>query len=373
MGNTFARNKSLFFFLIGLVVLFAVVYFLWEPLLPFFIGFLIAYMLHPIVGWIQKKLPAVKGKRGEAIERIAIIIVAFLIILALIAGIIYLMIVSISGPFAQMIANAPTLITDGLEKVGDWFQSVIKDLTASQQAQINQAVNNIGESLGTWLQNAFASIVPRIFSTVTFIFGFFILPFFLILFMSNIPTLGRQFYSMFSPGIGYHVRNFFRILDTVFGRYIRASILAGIIMGIIVVILFLILDIPLAIPQGVIFGAFQLIPTIGGAIASVIGVILVLATDPSQLLAAIIVFIVMNLVVSTVLIAKLHGSAVRMDPSIIMILIVVGGFLGGVLGMILIVPIIAVVYALYKYVRDEIKRNQIEDNNANPPPSPNET
>jgi predicted PurR-regulated permease PerM len=186
--------------------------------------------------------------------------------------------------------------------------------------------------------------------------------------MSNVPTLKQQFYGMFSPEIAYHVKNFFRILDTVFGRYIRASIIAGIIMGAMVVILFLIFDIPMAMPQGFIFGIFQLIPNIGGAIASVIGVILVLATDASKLIPAIIIFVAMNFVVSTILIAKLHGSAVRMDASIIMILIVVGGFLGGVIGMIMIVPSVAVVWALYKYARDEIKRTQIENDGEGPTP-----
>jgi predicted PurR-regulated permease PerM len=367
MGNTFTRNKPLFIFLIALVILFVLIYLLWEPLFPFIVGFLVAYMLHPVIEWIHKRLPF-KGKRGETIQRIVIVIVAFLIILALVAGLVYLMIMSISGPFATMLANAPTLITQGLEQVGNWFQSVIKDLTPDQQAQINQAVGHVGGALGTWLQDAFMGIIPQIFSTFTLILGFFILPFFLILFMSNIPSLGKQFYGMFSPQIAYHIRNFLHIMDVVFGRYIRASIIAGIIMGVLVVVLFLLLDIPLAVPQGFIFGIFQLIPNIGGAFASIIGVILVLATAPSKLLAVIIIFIVMNFVVSTILIAKLHGSAVKMDASIIMILIVVGGFLAGIIGMILLVPLVAVAYAVYKYAREEIKRNQIQADTNNTPP-----
>jgi predicted PurR-regulated permease PerM len=367
MGKTFARNKPLFFFLIGLLVVCIVLYLLWEPMLPFLVGFLIAYLLLPLVEWIHKRLPFAK-KRGQTAQRLSIIIIAFLVMVALVCGLVYLMILSVSGPFAHLIANAPTLITQGLEQAGDWFQSVIKDLTAQQQAQINESISHIGDSLGTWLQDAFTGLLPAIFSTFTSILGFFILPFFVILFMSNIPALGRHFYGMFSPAIGYHIKNFLHILDTVFGRYIRASIIAGLIMGAMVVILFLIFDVPMAVPQGFIFGIFQLIPNIGGAVASVIGIILVLATAPSKLLVAIIIYLVMNFVVSTILIAKLHGSAVKMDASIIMILIVVGGFLGGVIGMILIVPVVAVVYALYKYTREEIKRTRIENGDPEPPP-----
>jgi predicted PurR-regulated permease PerM len=120
----------------------------------------------------------------------------------------------------------------------------------------------------------------------------------------------------------------------------------------------MIIGVPLAPALGFIAAIFELIPNIGGAIASVIGILVTLAISPDKILWVIIMYAVVNLVIGSVLIAKLSSSAVRMNTSVVMILIVVGGYLGGLMGMFLIVPIVAVVYAIYKYTREEMGKNK---------------
>ncbi len=285
-----------------------------------------------------------------------IVLICFLIILALVCAVIYFLVRSISGSFGNLIANAPTIITNGLNTFQGWLHSQIKNYSPELQKQVNDTFATIGSAIGSWLQGAFTTGLSFIFSTVTFLLGFFTLPFFLIFFMANIRELGKGFFSLFSEEIIYHIRNFLKIMDRVFGRYFRAQILIGIIMGIVVTVTLYLLRVPLAPALGIIAGAFQLIPTIGGAIAAVIGIIVTLAVAPGQIIWVIIAYVLINIVLGTILIAKLSGNAVNIDPSVIMILIVVGGFLGGVLGMIIIV---AMLYALYKYVREEMKRTEL--------------
>jgi len=66
-----------------------------------------------------------------------------------------------------------------------------------------------------------------------------------------------------------------------------------------------------------------------------------------------------NLVIASILIAKLSGEAVKMNAAIILVLVVIGGFLGGIAGIILIVPLVAVIWALYKYVIEEMEKTKI--------------
>ena len=148
-------------------------------------------------------------------------------------------------------------------------------------------------------------------------------------------------------------------MNDVFGRYIRAQILRGIITGVIVTISLMIIGVPLAPALGFLAAAFELIPNIGGAIASVVGILVTLAISPDKIWWVIIMYAVVNLVIGSVLNARLTSSAVRMDTSIVMILIVVGGYIGGILGMLLIVPIAAVIYAMYKYTREEMRENSL--------------
>jgi predicted PurR-regulated permease PerM len=92
-----------------------------------------------------------------------------------------------------------------------------------------------------------------------------------------------------------------------------------------------------------------------------VGIIVTLATAPSQVIWVTIAYMVINLAIGNILIAHIQGRAVNMDGAIVMILIVVGGYLGGIIGMILITPAVAIIFALYKYTLQELKRSQIED------------
>lgn len=358
-ANVFKRNKVLFLFLIGLIVLCALIYALREPLLPFFIGFVIAYLLLPVVNRVDKWLPF--HKKGHEIQRIIIILLVFLIILALIGLIAFLVSSPFVASFGKLIANAPTIISSGLETLGGWFDSLFRNLTPEQQTQAQEALNNVGTAIGQWLQTSFVSWLKFIPATFTYVVGFMTLPFFLILFMANSRNLGKGFYSLFSSDMAYHVRNLAKILSRVAGRYIRATILLALIMGFLVYISLLIIGIKWAPALAVIAGAFQLIPAIGGALAAIVGVIVTLAVAPAKIIWVIIAYLVINLVGGSVLIAKFQGDAVNIDSSIVMILIVLGGFLGGVLGMILITPTVAVIYAIYKYVRQEMQRSRTEE------------
>jgi predicted PurR-regulated permease PerM len=359
MSDTvFKRNRVLFSFLIGLVIVCALLYLLREPLLPFFIGVVIAYLLMPVVDWIDKYLPF-KGK-GNEIQRIIIIIIVFLIVLVLIAAIVYLVLSSILHSFSALLTNAPALISNGLKTLGDWIERVIQPLSPDQQKQAHDIVNNIGGAMGNWLQATFMSGLGFIPSTITFVVGFLTLPFFLILFMANIRVIKKGFYSLFPVEVAYHLRNFISILDSIFGRFIRAQILLGIIMGFLVYVALFFTGIELAPSLALIAGAFQLVPAIGGALAAIVGILITIAVAPDQVLWVSIAYIIINLGIGSILIARIQGKAVNMDGSIVMILIVVGGYLGGIIGMILITPAVAIIFALYKYVLREIKLSRIE-------------
>jgi predicted PurR-regulated permease PerM len=358
-ASSFKRNKILFFFLLGLIIVCALIYALREPLLPFFIGFVISYLLLPVVDWIDKRLPF-KGK-GNEVQRIIVIIVTFLIILALIGLLSFWELSSLINSLSTLLADAPTLISDGLKAVGSWLESLVRTLTPDQQTQAQDIFNNIGSSIGNWLRGVFMSGLRFIPSTITFVVGFLTLPFFLILFMANIHSLNRSFYSLFPTEVAYHVHNFIAILDNIFGRYIRAQIILALIMGFLVYISLFFIGVELAPSLALIAGVFQLIPAIGGALAAIVGIIVTLATAPSQVIWVTIAYMVINLAIGNILIAHIQGRAVNMDGAIVMILIVVGGYLGGIIGMILITPAVAIIFALYKYTLQELKRSQIED------------
>jgi predicted PurR-regulated permease PerM len=364
-SNAFKRNRVLFSFLIGIIIICALIYMLRDPLLPFFIGFIIAYLLLPLVDWMDKRLPF-QG-RGHEIQRIIIILITFLVILALVVLLLSLLLPSFISSFSHLLMNAPTLISNGLNTLGVWMESIVQTLTPDQQKPAHDIINNIGESIGNWLQSALLSGLQFIPSTLNFVIGLLTLPFFLILFLANIHNLDKGFYALFSTEIAYHVHNFFEILDKIFGRYIRAQVILAIVMGSLVYISLLLIGIEMAPSLAFIAGILQLIPVIGGALAAIIGIIITLAIAPSLFIWVLIAYLVINLVIGSVLIAKIQGHAVDIDASIVIILIIIGGYLAGIVGMILILPAVAIAFGLYKYALKEMERFHTEERKPETP------
>lgn len=353
--TTWKRNSTLFLLLIVLVVLCVIIYLLRTPLLPFFIGIVLAYLVVPLVDWIDRKTPL--KTRGQSIKRMAIVIIVFLIILALLCLIGYLVLASLINSFSMFMTNAPTLITQGLQTAGQWLESILEPLAPEHQQQAYDIINKIGLAIGNWLQGAFVSGLKFIPSTYTFVVGFLTLPFFLIVFMANVHSMGKGVYRLFTKEEARHIHNFLHILNRIFGRYIRSQLLLAVSMGILVYIALLILKINMALALGVIASLLALIPVIGGVLAGIVGVIVTLALAPAKVLLVIIAYVVINLIGGSILLAKFQGDAVNIDPSIVMILIIVGGYVGGILGMVVITPFAALAFALYQYIRKEIQKS----------------
>ena len=359
IGTTFKRNSTVFLLLIALLVLCFVIYLLRVPLIPFFVGIVIAYLVVPIVDWVDNRLPL--KTKGHSVQRMVIVIVVLLAILALLGLMAYLVLSSLIESFSMFLANAPTLITKGLTTFGDWLDSLVQPLAPAQQQQAYDFINRISGSVNTWLQESFLSGLKFIPSTFTYVVGFLTLPFFLIIFMADVHRMGKSVYRLFSAEVARHIHNFFHILNRVVGRYIRAQLLMAVAMGIMAYIALLIIGINMAPALAMIAALLALIPIIGGVLAGIIGAIVTLAIAPAKVLLVIIAYVAINLLGGNVLLAKFQGDAVNIDASIVMVLIIVGGYVGGILGMVVITPLAAVVFALYNYVLDEMRSSAVKE------------
>jgi len=357
--STIYRNRALFGLLLGILIVGILVYLLREPLMPFAVGLVVAYLLLPVIDWLEKRLPFY-GKKGQYAQRIVIIILLFIVLLAvLVFGAIFLT-TSVAGSFSSLFATLPNVITNGVTAIGGWIDSLIAPLSPDIQKQVNDAISTVGRSIGQTLRGAFMTGVSIVSASISFVIGFLILPFFLIFFLSNSHSLGKGFYSLFSRETNRHIHNIAHITNVIVGKYITCQLLLAAVVGVSAYIGFTIIGLDLAVTLAVIAGIFQLIPTLGGAMAAIIGIIVTLAVAPDKLFWVIIIFVIINFVVNTILAPKLQGEAVDLDPAIIIVLIVIGGYLGGIIGMILITPAVALAYDLYQYVRAEIGSPPIE-------------
>jgi len=351
--NIFKRNRALILFLIGLVIVFGLFYALRSAVFPFLFGLVLAYLLYPLILWVEAKLPY-KG-RWLAAKRISLIILSFIVILGLVAIFFFYLITSVADSFAILLINAPEYISEGLTTLREWFESLRQNLPLEIRQQADEYISNLGATLGTALQGAFAKSLSFMPSTFGMVLGFISLPIFLFYILKDTRKLSEGFYSFLSPRIALHASKIFSIIDVVLGRYIRAQLLLGLVVACLVFIGLSILGIPLTPALAVLAGVTELIPILGPWIGGIVGVVITLAVMPDKAIWAALVYLLVQGLENTLLVPRIQGGYLHINPAILMVLLVVGSYIAGIWGMILFPPLTATVVEIYKYVRENIE------------------
>jgi predicted PurR-regulated permease PerM len=345
----FQRHRNLIFFLIGLIVTFAILYALRSAIFPFIIGIIIAYLVHPLINWIETKLPY-KGKYHQT-KRIVLIFLIFILVIALIGLFIFYIISEVADSFIVLIQNAPSYITGAWKTIEGWLDSFRYSIPEEWQQELNNYIKEIGGKASGTIQQGVMSALEFIPTTVNFVLAFISLPIFLFFILKDTDKLKEGFYSYLTPGVAIHTHNVINIVENILGRYIRAQLFLGLVVATLVFIGLSVLRIKLAAPLAVVAGITELIPILGPWLGAAVGVLIALATAPDKVIWVAVVYLAVQQVENIFLVPRIQGGLLHINPAILMVLIVLGSYIAGIWGIILIAPLTATIVEIYKYVR----------------------
>jgi predicted PurR-regulated permease PerM len=165
---TIRKHGNLISFLVGLIIVFWLLYIFAPAVYPFIIGMLVAYIFLPVITWIEKKLPK-RHHKWTTVIRVASIILIYIIILALTALISFLVITTILNSSWELIENTPKYFSDALSFSQGWFESIKQHIPPNIQLQISETVNQIGATIGNSFKDALikgASFIPTTYGVV---------------------------------------------------------------------------------------------------------------------------------------------------------------------------------------------------------------
>lgn len=335
-----------------------VVNYLGSVLLPFFIAWLLAYMLYPIVMFVQNRLH-VPG-------RVLSIVVTLVFVLGVIGGIVYLIIPPMIEQFEKLgelvtkylhetthIRNFPLTIREWLNQNSDEIQRFFRN------KEVSEAIRNAMPKLFAVITETANIILSVIASFVTLIYLFFIL--------LDYEVLSDGFIRMFPKKNRPFWRSLMDDVEKQLDSYIRGQGLVALCIGILFCIGFTIIGFPMAIGLGILMGLLSLVPYVHGFGLIPIALLAGLkAADTGQnfwviLLSALIVFIVVQAITDMVLTPKIMGKAMGLNPAILLLSLSVWGALLGFIGLIVALPLTTLLIAYYKrYVTKEGNENEEE-------------
>lgn len=338
----------------AILIVFAVLYlvnYLSTVLLPFFVAWLFAYLLFPVVKFVEDKLHV-------KIRAIAILI-TLLALLVVIGGIVWLIIPPMLDQFKLLI----NILNNWLQQSTD-----ANNITSWIQQRINENRESIEEFLrGKDFRDLLQKATPKVFSIVgqtasvllsvvasliTILYMFFILLDYEYLtnnWIKIFPQRNRPFWQELMVDVERELNN-----------YIRGQGLVSLCLGILFCIGFTIIDFPMAIGLGVIIGILNLVPYLHTlALIPTAFLAMLKAADTGQNFwwvfgLAMAVFVICQLISDTVLTPKILGKTMRLNPAILLLSLSVWGVLLGFIGLIVALPLTTLLIAYWKrYVTRE--------------------
>jgi len=349
MTDLLTKHWRLVALVLGTIIALWVLYLLRIALFPFVLGLIFAYLLMPVVSWLESKLP----RQGSWLEfkRVFSIIVIFLIILCLVAVFSYFIVTAIIDASLQLAEGAPYFIGKSLYQIQEWLEVLRQQFPPEVRQEVDKALLEAGIALGNAIRDALIKGISFMPSTFGLFLGLGALPLFLFYLMKDSEKLKRNLFSGLPPRINEHASNIISIIERVLGRYIRAQLMLGLIVAYFTFIGLLALRIPFALVLSLLAGIGELIPTLGPWISGAVVVIVALAIAPERVLWVIVLFLIIQLLENSLLVPRIQGGYLRIHPAIMIFLLVLGAFIAGFWGLILAGPLTATGVEIYRYVR----------------------
>ena len=315
---------------------------------PFIVGLLLAYLLDPLVDrFARLGLP-----RGLSV----------LLVFAIVIGLIVLILSIALPPLIRQIATFTTELPVIVEQIQYQvnhlnelydrlgFGSELRSIADMVVAAAIDAVQTLDISFLQPLIDSAASFISSIF-------GYLILPAWLFFLLKDRPKLragaDRALPAAWRPDVWAIVG----IIHEVFGKWVRGQLILGGVVGLAsfigLTILGFVVD-PIfgkfALLLAIIAAFGELIPIIGPIISAIPAVLLGLTAGPVPALAALLLYLGIQLVENNYLVPKIQSDAIDLHPSAIITALVIGGAIFGLLGAILALPVTAAFRDVFKYV-----------------------
>jgi len=340
------RNRLLLW--LTLAALVAVV--LWisrQVLLPYVVSLVLAYLLLPLVNWLDNHMPA--RFHQWRIDRPLAIILTYILVLAIVGGILAFAVPLLINQVEYLIQNWPTLV----EKAQDWGKQGVnwyETLPDTWRTAVETNLKSLHSEVVSAIQNGVVAAIRQLFSTFGFIIGFIVIPFWMFFILHDAGQVKKGALGVFPESIRADIVAVAGLVDDVLSAYIRGQFLLMVFVGGLATIALLIIGVPYALVLGLIAGIFEALPVVGPLLGAIPAVLVALLGNPISAVYVAIAFFAIQQIENLLLVPRISGKSVKLHPAVVMVVLVLGNQLAGFTGMLLAVPVTAIIRDVFKYL-----------------------
>ncbi len=381
-------NISFIFGILGKVV---------SVLMPFIVGLCMAFvvneLLKPLERYWDKIASLVRVKRAKkpkkeiknkflkklsfkkagadiakVLKRPVCLILSILIVLGVIAIVLLIVIPSLADTIMGIVSQ----LEGYFNQIEKWYSELVAFLSANTDFDLSRLnidfdkiLTSITSSLTDMVSGFVSNTITVGSSIVTTILDIFIGFVFAIYFLSSKEKIGTQVHRILGFVIPEkRISSFNHILEvtsSTFSRFVVGQITEAVIIGLLCALGMLIFGFPHVGTISLLIGVTALIPIFGAFIGTGVGAFLILFVDPIKAVWFIVFILVLQQLEGNLIYPKVVGSKLGLPGILVLVAVTVGGGLFDFVGMLVGVPICAVVYTLVKEYLDKKDEEKAAD------------
>ncbi len=321
--------------------------------IPFLVGLLLAYLLDPIVGWVEVRVRS----RGGAIALVLGGALGLVILGGAILGPLLGREVAHMARLTQEVLSNSRVAAEAAQRLPPDVWEAVRNLLASPEVQ--EFLRS--DSFLSLLQGAARRLVPGIMGVLSGAYSMvmgmavvLVIGLYTVLLLYEFRTLRERWHSLLPASWQQPVRAFVADFDQAMSRYFRGQAMVAAVVGGLFAVGFTLIGLPLAVVLGVFLGVLNMVPylqIVGFIPAVLLAGVHALETGSSfvvVLALVLVVFVVVQAIQDLVLTPRFLGQAMGLSPAWMLLSISIWGSLLGFLGLLLALPLTCLLLAYWR-------------------------
>jgi predicted PurR-regulated permease PerM len=334
------RLRKLILLILSIILLLLALLFLYRIrgiIIPFFLAALLAYILLPPVEFlIKRKIPMTYA-----------IILVYLTCTGMVAILVLYIFPGIFSELNKFAAEIPEYAKSIQSSLREWQQTYSKfDIPDSIRQIIDENIFSIEEKIIDMVRN-WAALFIGLFS---YTFSLIILPILTYYFLKDHELITKKIVSVLPPKYREELLNLWAMINVVLRRFIYGHLTVALIVGILTGVGLNLIGVKYAVTLGFIAGVADIVPYFGPIIGAVPAICLALLQSKKIALYTALVMFIVQQIESSVISPKIISDSVGLHPLIIIFVLLLGSYLFGIWGMLVAVPLTAVLRILINYL-----------------------
>ena len=334
--------------------------FVFHIILPFVLGGAIAFVLNVPMNFVQRNLfneDKIKGKkRMQKLARPVSMLIVIFGVIGIVGIVMFVLIPQLGTTFANLGASIQEFIPKVQEwaedifhnnqEIMEWVESLEFDWNKIMETGINFFKNGAGSVLDSTITAAMSIV-----SGITTFFIAFVFAIYILLQKEKLSLQAKKvLFAFVRRGRAEAALEVLSLTYNTFSSFLTGQCVEAVILGSMFVVAMAVLRLPYALLIGIVIAFTALIPIFGAFVGCAVGVFMIFIEDPFKAMIFIVLFLVLQQVEGNLIYPHVVGNSVGLPSIWVLAAVSVGGSLMGVVGMLIFIPIVSVVYALFREV-----------------------